>query len=191
MNNKSHQSFRDQLLEREQLNPVYKQKYEKEVKAMIERKLTGVRKWSHIIALIMGVGFFILFGVLAVVIPKELPILARLGFVASAIFGLAIVIVESRILKKGTINLKEDPMTMAGMGWGFIVILATFVLVFSGRLPDRLVAVQMLASVLVYEIAAAAMLLRAFIERSELKTREKLLGIEYRLVEISEQLKKK
>ena len=49
----------------------------------------------------------------------------------------------------------------------------------------------MLASVLVYEIAAAAILLRAFIERSELNTREKLLEIECRLAELTEQVTKK
>lgn len=191
MNNSFHQSFRDKLIEREQLNPVYKEKYEKEVKAMMEQNLTGIKKLSHIIGLIMGVGFFILFGTLAVIVPKEFPLWGRLIWILGAIFGLVIVVREGWILKKGTINLKEDNLAMAGLGWGFIVIVATITLVFSGRLPDRLVGIHMLVGIIIFYIPAATILLRAIIVRSELNTREKLLEIECRLAELAEQITKK
>jgi len=44
---------------------------------------------------------------------------------------------------------------------------------------------------IIFEIAAAAGLLKAIIGRSELNTREKLLEIEYRLAELAEQVKSK
>ena len=83
-----------------------------------------------------------------------------------------------------------DDMAMAGLGWGFIVIMATITLVFSGQLPDRTIAIKMLVSLLIFEVAAAVGLLKAIIERSEVKTREKLLKIEYRIAEISEKMEK-
>lgn len=188
--NESKRDFREQLLGAEQLTPSYREKYEKEVHAMIEKKLTGVRKWSHIGGLIMGLGFTVLFGTMAVIAPKGFPLWCRFGFAAGAVFGLAFAGFSAWILKKGTINLKKDTMIAAGLGWGFIMVFATLVLVYSGRLPDPITGVRMLAAVLVYEVAAAAMLLRVFIERSELNTREKLLEIEYRLAGIAEGITK-
>ncbi len=191
MNNKSNQSFCDQLLEKEQLNPSYKEKYEKEVKAMIEHKLTGIKKLSHIIALIMSLGFVILFGTLAVVVPKELPILARLGFVVGAIFGLIWVVILIRILKKGVLNLKTDSKFMAGITWVFVVIMMTLFLLIGGKNPNSVASVFMVVYGIVFLIGAAAGLINTVIQQSELNTREKLLEIEYHLAEISEQLKKK
>ena len=59
-----------------------------------------------------------------------------------------------------------------------------------GQLPDRTIAIKMLVSLLIFEVAAAVGLLKAIIERSEVKTREKLLKIEYHLAEISEKMEK-
>ena len=186
--NKPDKTFRDELLNIEQPNINYKEKYERQVKEMFEKKLTGINKWAHIGGLIMGIGFAVLFGTVAVVIPKEFPLWGRSIFALGAVFGLLIIGLEGWILKKGTINLMQDNMAMAGLAWAFIVILATIVLVFSGKLPDRIVGVHMLAYVLVFEVMAAVGLIRAFIERSELKTREKLLEIEYHIAELTEKI---
>jgi len=139
----------------------------------------------------MGLGFTILFGTMAVIVPKEFPIWGRFLFALGAVFGLAIIIVEVWILKKGTINLKKDEMAMAGLGWGFVVIVSAAVLVFSGQLADRIVAVHMLVSLLFYLVMAAVFMIRAFIQRSELNTREKLLEVEYRLADLAEKIESK
>lgn len=191
MNNNSRQSFRDQLLEREQLNPIYKEKYEKEVKAMTEKKLTGIMKLSTIVSLIMGLGFTILFGVLAVIVPKELPMLARLGFVIGAIFGLVWAIISIRILKKGVLNLKTDSKAMAGMTWVFVVIMMTLFLMLGGRDPNSVKSVFMVLYGMVFLISAASYMINTAIEQARLSTHEKLLKIEYRLAELAEQLTKK
>jgi hypothetical protein len=189
--NELDKNFRERLLQAEQLNPSYKAEYEKEVHAMIEKRLTGITKWAHIWGLIMGLGFAVIFGTLAVIVPKEFPLWARAVFAMGAVFGLATAVLEGSILKKGTFNLRKDNMAMAGLGWGFVVIVATLALVFTGNLRDRTVGIWMLVSVLFYEVAAASMLLRAVIERSELNIREKLLEIEYRLAEIADGMVKK
>lgn len=188
--NKSNKTFRDKLLDIEKPNPTLKDKYEKEVQAMVEKKLTGLRKLGTVVSLVMGLGFFILFGTLAVIVPKEFPMWGRAIWAIGSVFGLTFAGLAVLVLKKGTVNLKTDDMAMAGLGWGFIVIMATITLVFSGQLPDRTIAIKMLVSLLIFEVAAAVGLLKAIIERSEVKTREKLLNIEYHLAEISEKMEK-
>jgi hypothetical protein len=95
------------------------------------------------------------------------------------------------ILKKGSINQKKDNMALAWTGWGLVIIIGTIALVFSPKLPDPIIGVHWLVSCLFYLIASGVFLLRAFIERSELNTREKLLEIELRLAELSEKLESK
>jgi hypothetical protein len=183
--------FRERLLEIEKLNPAYRQEYERQVKAMVEKKLTGWAKLSHIVGLIMGLGFAGLFGTLAVIVPTEFPLWGRAMWALGAVFGLVIAFMSAWTLKKGTINLKDDEMASAGLGWAFIVIVGTIALVFSGTLPDPIKGVHMLVYLLFFLVMAAVGLIKAFIKRSELNTREKLLEIEYRLAELAEQVKSK
>lgn len=188
--NESNKTFRDKLLDIEKPNPTLKDKYEREVQAMVEKKITGVTKLAHIGSLVMGLGFLIIFGTMAIMAPKEFPLWGRSMFAIGAIFGFVIIAFEACLLKKGTINLKKDEVAMAGLGWGFIIIITTIVLVFSGKMPDQVIAVKMLVSLIVFEIAAGFMLNKAFVQRSELNTREKLLEIEHCLAEISEKMEK-
>ena len=187
----SAKTFRDRLLDVEKSNTAYREKYEKEIQEMVEKKLIGWTKLSHIVGLIMGLGFAGLFGTLAVIVPKEFPLWGRFIWMLGAIFGLTFACMSAWILKKGTINLKKDEMAMAGSAWGFIVIVGTVVLVFSGRLPDPITGVHMLVYLLFFLVMAAVGLIKAFIQRSELNTREKLLEIEYRIAELAEKVENK
>ncbi|HUV40357.1 MAG TPA: hypothetical protein VMW23_01045 [Sedimentisphaerales bacterium] len=188
--NKSNKTFRDKLLDIEKPNSALKEKYEREVQAMVEKKLTGLRKLGTVVSLVMGLGFFVLFGTLAVIVPKEFPLWGRAIWAVGSVFGLTFAGLAVLVLKKGTVNLKTDERAMAGLGWGFIVIVTTIVLVFSGTLPDPLIGVRMIVYLLVFEVAAAVGLIKAFINRSDLKMREKLLEMEHHLAEMSEKMEK-
>lgn len=188
--NKSNKTFRDKLLDIEKPNPTLKDKYEREVQAMVEKKLTGLRKLGTLVSLVMGLGFLVLGGTMAVIVPKEFPLWGRAIWALGSVFGLTLAGLAVLALKKGTVNLKTDDMSAAGLGWSFIIIVATITLAFSGQLSDRTIAIKMLVSLLIFEVAVAVGLLKAIIERSEVKTREKLLNIEYHLAEISEKMEK-
>jgi hypothetical protein len=184
--NKSEKTFRDKLLDMQKTSNDYKEKYEKEVKAMFEKKLTGLTRTWAIVGLIMGLGFFILFGSLAVIVPREFPLWGRFVWALGAVFGLGFAGLETWVLKKGAVNLKTDNIAMAGLGWAFVVIVASIILVFSASFPDPMKGVRALVAVLIFLVLAAVGLLKAFIQRSELNTREKLLEIEYRIAELAE-----
>ncbi|MHC4618709.1 MAG: hypothetical protein ACYTEQ_13265 [Planctomycetota bacterium] len=189
--NKSDKTFRDKLLDMEKPNAGYKEKYEKEVSAMVEKKLTGWTRLAHIAGLIMGLGFAGLFGTLAVIVPREFPLWGRLIWALGAVFGLIIVVCEGWTLKKGTVNLKKDEMGSAGLAWCFVVILGSIILAFSQSLPNPLTGIRMLVSVLFFLVVAALAMTRAFVRCSEVNTREKLLEIEYRLAELAEKIEGK
>ncbi|MBN1909044.1 MAG: hypothetical protein JW818_04835 [Pirellulales bacterium] len=179
-------SLRDQLLRMEQVTPALKERYDKEIQAMLEKRVTGIRRWAWLGSAVMGVGFTVLFGTLAVITPAEFPLAGRIGFVAGALFGIGWAILGWRVFRRSSINLKIDSGAAAGMAWGLPVILLTLFMVSA---PDSIVGLRMIISGLVFLVMGLAFLLRHVVEQSELKTREKLLEIECRLAELAETLK--
>ena len=189
--NESQKDFRERLLEAEQLSLTLKEKYEKEVQAMLEEKLTGVGRGIFIFWAVFGIGLGVVFGIAAVLAPKDFPILARIGFVSGAIFGLAFGGLMGWIARKGIFKVKVHSMAVAGMAWVFVIIMLTLFMVMGGKHPDSVRSVFMVVCGLVYLVVVVLIMILGRISYSELKTREKLLEIEYRLAQIAEQITKK
>lgn len=177
------ESFRDQLLKMERVTPALKERYEKEVQAMLEKRVTGIRRWVWLGCAVAGVGFAVLFGMLAITAPAEFPLTGRIAFAAGALFGIGWAVLGLRIFRRSSIDLKIDSGAAAGMAWGLPVILVTLFMVSA---PDTIIGLRMIVAGLVFLVMGLAFLLRHVIEQSELKTREKLLEIEYRLAELVE-----
>jgi len=180
----------NQLLGIEQWDPIYQERYRKELQKMLEKKLTGARRWVYIFWIALGVGCTILFGTVAI-IARELPLLARFGFVAGAFFGLAWACLAGSIVKRGVFDLKAHPKAMAGLSWGFAVILVTLLMLIGDRLPDAIKGVQMVVNGLVFLVMGAVFMILNQTNQAELRTREKLLEIELRLAEIAEKISEK
>lgn len=183
---KEHQTFRDRLLESEPVTLALKAHYEKEVQAMFNKPLVGVRRWSYLFSAVLGGSLAVVFGAAALLAPPEFPTFARVGFVAAVIFSVGWAVLGVRTFLRGSINLKTDAAIYYGMAWAFPLFMLTLFMVFA---PNDLVGLRMITNGIVFLIMGAAFLLRGVIERSELKTREKLLEIEYRLAEMEELLK--
>jgi len=169
----------------ESTNPTLQERYESEVEAMIEKQLVGREKAGHILGLVLGLGFLIGFGNVAIFMSDGLPLFARASFILGSLFGGAFAAMEVVILRKGTINLKTDSMAAAGAVWGFVVIIMTIFLLNADKFPDP---TRMLAAMIIFEIMAGLQLLKAIVERSEVKTQEKLLEIEYQIAALAEKL---
>jgi len=189
--NESEKDFRERLLEREQFSPTLKEKYEKEVCAMLEKKLTGIGRWVYIGSSVLGMGIAIFFGTLAAVPPREIPILGRILFVLGAIFGLAFGGFSGWIAKRGRVNLKIHPMVLVGMSWGFICIWAALLYFIASGLPDRVKGIQIIVGFITFMIMVAVGLIAGGMGHMQLRTEEKLLEIEYRLAQIAEAVAKK
>ena len=130
----------------------------------------------------------VLFGVVGVTTYGELPPWATAGFGLGVLFALGFAAVTGWIAWTGRLQLNRQPPAMVGLMWVFIVLYVTLLLVFA---PDSMVGLRMLITGLVFLLMAAVFLLAGRTEQAELRTKEKLLEIEYRLVDLAEQLKQK
>lgn len=180
--------FSEKLVQCEPYSPKYKKKYEKEKRAMFEKRLGGVQRGGYVFWTVFGLSLGILFGVTAFVSYGELPILGTLVFAAGSVFGLAFAAMSASIAITGRLLLRKHPPAMAGSAWAFTVIVMTFCLVTAPSLPDPAVGNRMLLSGLAFFVMAAVFLLASRTEQSELNVKEKLLEIEYRLAELTEKV---
>jgi MFS family permease len=157
---------------------------------MWEQQLTSPKRVlfrvEAVIGFVMAIGFI----AGAALAPRGLPMLARLGFVAGAVVCAASGVMLLRMSRRGTMNLRHDPLRLAGLTWGGVVIMVTLFMMLGGLLPDRTIGIQMVVNGIVFLVGVGLILLRAVIEQSQLKTQEKLLEIEYRLAELAEQVRK-
>ena len=68
------ESFRERLLKTEQVTPALKERYDKEIQAMLEKPLTGyVRRWISFIWTLMGLGAAMLGGTVATICQPHSP----------------------------------------------------------------------------------------------------------------------
>lgn len=181
-------AFRERLLQSEDVNPKHRGKYEREVKAMIERQVTGIEKLMYFCFLGLGLFFLIVFGGVAIFAPSDLPLGARLVFGLGSLFGLTFAGLVGWIIVKGRTNLKTHPSAMVGISWAFVIIVVTYLLVNADRFSTPIEGVKALVSGLVFLVMAATFMIKNWVDQSELKTREKLLEIEYKVAELSEKL---
>ena len=139
--NESQKDFRERLLEAEQLSPTLREKYEKEVQAMLEQRFTGV---------------------------KSLKSFKRWTYIFGAAFTM-------------------------GLGVLFATVTLTlFLLLFTGgKHPNLVNSVFAVVCALGFLVMAGVGLILLCVDQAQLKTREKLLEIEYRLAQMAEEMAKK
>jgi len=189
--NRTGKDFRDRLIEAEGFDPSYREAYEKEIQAMLEEKVAGTKKWVYVVFMALGAFFAVVFGAAALLAPAEFPLLGRILFGVGAIFGLAWAVLLGMIVKKGKLNLRTDPGAMAGMAWATVVIAVTLFMLLGSRVPEPITGVQMVVNGLVFLVMGAVFMVFNRIHQAELKTREKLLEIEYQLAAIAEAMAEK
>lgn len=183
-------SFRERLSRLEPATPALKERYDKEVQAMLEKRLTGTGRWVWLGATVMSVVFAVLLGAMAIIPPaEEVPLLARLGPALGALYSVGFAILGLRIFRRGSMDLKFDTSVIIGMVWALAVLTVIMFTVMSLLVPDRIVGLWMMIFGLVVLVVGAVFLIRHAIAQSELKTREKLLEIEYLLTELAETAK--
>jgi hypothetical protein len=185
-------SFRERLLELqlEQMPPALRERYNREIQAMWEKRITGTDRWAVLGFAVMSVLFAVFLGVLAIIPPlAEVPLLARIPVAVGALFSVGFTVFLLRVLRRGSFDLKSDASFFIGMIWLFVVLTVAMFMVMSLLVPDRIVGLWLSVFGVVVLVIGAVFLIRHGIAQSELRTREKLLEIEYRLAELAETAK--
>jgi hypothetical protein len=177
--------FSDRLIDCESLTPSLGEEHRKEIVAMFDKKLGPAGRAVFAFFAVVGLAHVVFSGYLAVTTYGKLPIWGTLGFVVGIVFALPFGALLGWIAYSGRFRLKRQPAAMAAMLWVFTVLMVTLMLVGA---PDSMVGLRMIFTGIVLLIGAGVFLLGTCNQQAELRTREKLLEIEYRLADLADRL---
>lgn len=177
--------FSDRLIDCESLMPSLGEEHRKEIVAMFDKKLGPVGRTVGAICAVFALAHVVFSGYLAVTTYGKLPLWGTLGFVVGIVFGLAFGSLAGWIAYSGHVRLKWQPAAFAAVVWVFTVLQVTLMLVGA---PDSMVGLRMIFTGIVLLIGAAVFLLATCSQQAELRTKEKLLEIEYRLADLADRL---
>jgi len=186
MNDKS---IRDRLLDMEKRNPDLEERFKKEMKKMLEKKLTPFGKIVWALASLFSAAMLIRFSYIAVV-SQNLPWLVRIGFIEGAVFCAAWVALGIWILKKGSMNLVQHANAIHVIVFLFVLLLLINMQILGSQHADKTRGIQMMLSgaifFLVFGIPA---IFNLRINRTEASLREQLLKIELKIAELADKIK--
>lgn len=177
--------LRDQLCEVEPQNPLLRERYAKELQAMLEMKLSPPMKVFLGLVTVVSVAIAIWLGTNALIRDK-LPPLARAALGGGTAFALAWAGLTAWTLRRGTLQLRTHEAAFAALSWTFAVLLETCFLLLAPSFPDHFYALLALICGLVILIGAGVTMVCARVQQAELRTQESLLRLEYRLAELAE-----
>jgi len=198
--NKPDKTIREKLLELNKPNQSYKDKYEKEIKKMLEKKLNYFWRAGFVVLSIIGLLVAIPF--LKLTFSKighnELGMFIRSITVSGAALALAWMVLMGCIAVTGNLNLRNQPARMAtiGIAFGFFFILyLMLVFIFPKALnesTDRsIIGIHIALIGFFFVVTVALCLIIRVLHRIGFKTCEKLLEIEYRLADLTDKLEGK
>ena len=178
-------SLGDRLCDLESQNPLLRERYHKELQAMLERKLGPWSKLFLAVVMVASVAIAIFLGTQAI-IHDELPPLARAAMGGGVLFSLAWAGVTGWTLRRGSMRLQVEPAVLAALAFCFAVLLETCFLVLAPEFPDHFHALLALFCGLVILIGASVQLITTCIQQAALRLGESLLRLEYRLAQLEE-----
>jgi len=179
----------EQLLAQEKTSADWELRYRKEIQSMMERNLKPVERAIYVLVTVICLGFFVIFGVAAIMSWGDLPLLGTIGFALSSLFGLAFALVTISVMKRGRFNFKKDTGKITGLVWCFMIGMMTLFLVEGQQMKDTGKGTQLILVGLVFFVIFGVVgMLQYNIQQSELRVRESMLKIELQLAELTERL---
>ena len=131
--NRADRTFRDRLLDTEKPNPTYKKKYQKEVQAMLEKRLNYFWRAGFAVLSVAGLLAALPFIEMALTRmgPSDLDLFVRVVTISGALLAVAWAVLTGWIAVRGRLNLRTQPARIAAIGIAFgFFLMAYFLFVF-------------------------------------------------------------
>lgn len=198
--NDPEETFRDELLDMEKPDAGCKRRYEKEIQAMFEKELNYL--WRIAFAVLSIIGLVVAAPFLHMATSRmgdeTLGFFVRLVTVSGGVLALAWTALTAWVAAKGRLNLRAQPAGMAVIGMGlaffgaaYFMLMLVLPIALASPTDNRSICGLLLALISFFLVAIIGLcLILRVLYRTEFSTREKLLEIEYRLVELGEKFDK-
>jgi hypothetical protein len=183
-------NFADELIAAQRVEPTLRQRYEQEMKAMLEQPLNTTRKTTFILSAVLCSVMVVMLSI-AALSSHRAPIGVRIGVGLGAVYAAGWLFMSLRILRRGTFHVRKDSRVMSAWPWIFMVALVTLILFMTGQRSDSVKSVWMLLYGLTFLLMASMFLIQHWISDARLKVEERLLEVQLRVAELAEEMKKR
>jgi Na+/proline symporter len=198
--NELDRTFRNKLLDVEKTNATYKQRYEKEVRAMFEKKLSYLGRAGFAALAVVGLLAALPFADLAFSkVGAGMGFYARVVTVPGLVLALAWAVLMGWVAIRGKLSLRTLPPRIASIGivLGFFCIvlyLFVFIVPITRNNPTdwrSIFGIQLALIAFFFLVTIGLCVVLRILYRTQFQTREKLLEIEYRIAELAEKVESK
>jgi Na+/proline symporter len=190
--NMHNNSFTDRLLAMEKTSPIYKEQYERKVKAMLEKKLSRIQRVGFALLAVIGICATILF---CNMVQKKQEDIWRLFTVPPLVLAIIWTLLTGWITVTGKLKLRSQRLgiiiiALAMCFFTVVAFMLIWIIPLSRRdisdLPVLGTQLTLVGFFLVNTIGLCVVL--AGLNRLDFRSREKLLEIECRLVDLTEKI---
>ena len=183
-------NFADELIAAQHVEPTLRQRYEQEMKTMLEQPLTKTRKMSFILSAVVCTVMMVMLTI-AALSSHRAPIGVRIGVGLGAVYAAGWLLMTLRILRRGTFHVRGDARLMSSWPWIFTVALMTLMLLMTGQRADSVRSVWLVLFALTFLLMASVFLIQHAIGEARLKLEERLLEVQLRVAELAEEMKRR
>lgn len=190
--NMHNNSFTDRLLAMEKTSPIYKEQYERKVKAMLEKKLSRIQRVGFALLAVIGICATILF---CNMVQKKQEDIWRLFTVPPLVLAFIWTLLTGWITVTGKLKLRSQRLgiiiiALALCFFTVVAFMLIWIIPLSRRdisdLPILGTQLTLVGFFLVNTIGLCVVL--AGLNRLDFRSREKLLEIERRLIDLTEKI---
>ena len=181
-----HGDFRDRLKAAQHFTPEHREKFERSLKAMVQKTLTPGQRAGLLFAAVVTMAGVAMIAWFILADPARSP-QVKYAFGLLGLVALVIALVRAKAAITGKMDLRRHPQLIAYVGWLGVIFFMIAIMI-SLPTPIGKLSICLMASAFFVLIVMAAELLQMRIGESELAVSEKLLEMELRLAEINEKL---
>lgn len=182
--------FDRKLIAAQPVDTALRQRYEQEMKAMLETPLNPTRKTAFTLSVAVSATMAAAL-TMAAVTSTDRPAALRIGLGLGALYAAGWVVMGLRVLRHGSVRARTDSKWMTAWPWVFAVALMTVLLIATGRNTDSVRSVWMLVYGLTFLLMASMFVVRQWIDEAGLRVEERLLETQLRIAELAEQVQKR
>ena len=189
MNPRPPKNFSERLIALQRVDGSLQQKHQTEIDKMFVEPLTSPRKaylaWRIALSLAI-MAIFIHHWMVNRSEPPQTLILDASAVLACGVLAAYLV----RVLLRGTIDRRARDRFTARLQEAALLALALIIFLTAAAAPDAIAAVRVLAGGAILLLLGAVFYVQVLIRESRMKLEERNLELQYRIAELSEQIKK-
>ena len=195
--NESNETFGDRLSNLEKPDPAYRRQYERQVQAMLEKKLSPIARTGFALLALLGLWGVLEFGRYAFkdAGSGDIVFIMRVFMVPPFFLSVAWTVLTGWVAAAGKLSFRTHRPYIAAialaMGF-FLIVTFTFVFFIPIAIENKpLLGTQIALMGFFLLVTTGICVILAVLYRTQFDNQEKLLRIEYRLADLAERLEPK